>query len=84
MVFHFNDCNGKTRCGLTFHRDPTATAELTTIRTRASYYKAGRERHATTYAAGVSCKNCRALMGTNPRERGDDDGVEYGDPREVL
>jgi predicted amidophosphoribosyltransferase len=31
-----------------------------------------------------TCARCGFDLGGNSRERGDDDGVEYGDPREFM
>jgi hypothetical protein len=30
----------------------------------------------------IACEDCGAWMDENPREAGDDDGVEYSDPRD--
>ena len=33
---------------------------------------------------GFACSECEDERETNPRERGDDDGVEYADPRDEM
>jgi hypothetical protein len=44
-----------------------------------------KDRSQGVFRFGNACaKRQLAPVGTNPRQRGDDDGVEYADPREVL